>query len=339
MKIGRRWSVSTRDMSSASKSAEIGAARTLPYRAPSWWESTWQLTSTLALFGLVWGAMLAASYRSWPLVLALAPLGGMLRVRLFMLAHDCSHGSFYRSRLANDVVGFLLMGLNATPYGRWRRNHRYHHASSGNLDRRGTGDLPVMTVEEYRVATPRRRLRYRFIRQPLVFFVLGPILVFLIEYRFPLAEDEPPARRSVHRMNLFLLAVFGPLAWWLGWRLLLVELPMLWVASVVGVWLLYVQHHFDGTYWQRDGTWDFGEAALRGSSYYALPRVLHWFTGNIGFHHVHHLDSNIPNYRLEACHRQDEGLLRVRPIGLIESLSFLRYRLWDEAAERHVGFD
>jgi len=278
------------------------------------------------------------SFSYW-LTFALAVLAGALLVRVFIIFHDCGHGSFYRSKRANHIVGFISGIFAFTPYSHWKWEHSVHHSAAGDLDRRGTGDVWTMTVEEY-LSSPRwKRLLYRFVRTPLVLFVFAPLFLFLIQERFSNSSAKKRDRRSVWYMNLaifslsaVLIAIYGFLPW------LLIQLTTISIAAISGVWLFYVQHQFEGVYWEREDDWDFTAAALEGSSFYKLPKVLQWFSGNIGFHHIHHLSSRIPNYNLEKCHNSHEIFKDIEPLTFWKAFQSLTFRLWDEQQRKLVGF-
>lgn len=310
-----------------------------PYQKPKTGASLWQLANSVVPYLALWVAgyhLLAVSY--W-LTLATSVLAAGFLVRIFIIFHDCGHGSFFASRRANDVVGFITGVLTFTPYFDWRREHALHHATAGDLDRRGLGDVATMTVEEYRQASVWRRIAYRLYRNPLFLLGVGPLWVFLIKQRFPHAASGPRERLSVHLTNLALVAVGAILTLTIGFKsLVLVQLPILAIGGAAGLWLFYVQHQFEQVYWARGGQRDFVAAALRGSSFYQLPRVLQWFTGNIGFHHIHHLSPRIPNYLLERCYREQPPLQQVHRLTLRSSLRSLRLRLFDEATGRMVSF-
>jgi len=317
------------------------AARLGPYMKPDNRAAAFQLASTLVLLALIWSLMLAALAVGWWLTLLGAPLAALLLVRLFIIQHDCGHGSFFSSRRANNTIGLMLGVLTLTPYHYWKRTHAIHHGSSGNLDRRSVGDIVTLTVNEYRQLTYWRRLGYRLYRNPLVMLGLGPLYQFLIKHRLPLDAPRNWTRewRSVLWTNAALAVIII-----LMWKLIgivayaKVQLPISLIAGSVGIWLFYVQHQFEDTYWAPGEDWDFLSAGLQGSSFYDLPAVLHWCTGNIGFHHLHHISSRIPNYSLKRCHREVEELWQAPRLGLIESLGCLRLRLWDPRSGRLVGF-
>ena len=313
------------------------------YREPQTARAAGQLLNTLAPFLLLCAATLwcaAAGYWAPALLLDL-PAGGLL-VRLFIIQHDCGHGSFLPSRAMNDRLGRALSLLTVTPYDSWKRAHALHHASNGDLSRRGTGDIVTLTVREYLALPPLGRLRYRFYRNPLVLIVLGQPLNFLVLQRLPACVGLPwrTAFRDVMSLNAGLLVLWGALAFAVGGigPVLLGILPVIVIASWIGGWLFYVQHQYEDTIWDQSDDWDFHHAALGGSSYYVLPRVLQWFTGNVGLHHVHHLNSRIPNYRLQECLDGHELLGQVGRLTLRESLACVRLALWDEDARKLVGF-
>jgi omega-6 fatty acid desaturase (delta-12 desaturase) len=281
---------------------------------------------------------------SYPLTLALAVPTGALLVRVFIVQHDCGHGSFFASRRANALVGRACSLITLTPFANWGRQHSLHHADWNNLDRTGGGaDIysACLTVREYQALTPWRRRLYRLPRHPLVANLILPPLIFLLLYRLPFdtPRDWTRERRSVWLTNAALAAMFGTLALLLGWRdVLMVHLPVMVVSSILGVWLFSLQHRFETARWTVKGDWSFVDAALEGSSWFHLPRVLHWLTGNIGFHHVHHLDPRVPSYRLRAAHAALQPLRATPPLGLGRALAAPWLTLWDESAGRLVGF-
>lgn len=309
------------------------------YQKPSFWRASWQILNTLGGYFLVWCAILLSLGKSWWITVPLAVLAGGLLIRVFIIFHDCGHGSFFRSKRANRFWGFVCGVLTFTPFLRWRRRHARHHATSGNLDRRGTGDIWTLTVKEYLEASRWRRLAYRVVRNPVVLFVIGPVLLMLGIERVPSARDMPRERRSVWWMNLAILGVAAVMGSAFGFaNYLLIQLIIIMVAGSAGIWLFYVQHQFAGTYWARSAEWDYTTAALQGASYYRLPKVLQWFSGNIGFHHIHHLNPSIPNYWLERCHLASPLFRSVPPLTLKSSLKSLSLRLWDESGKRLIGY-
>lgn len=311
-----------------------------PYQEPSTARAVWQLINTLGSYILLWGAMYWGLRISWWAVLPVVILAGGLLVRLFIIFHDCGHGSFFRSRRANEITGFVTGMLTFTPFYHWRWEHSLHHATSGNLDKRGTGDVWTMTVQEYLESSRLKRLAYRLARNPVILFIIAPVFLFTIRQRFPSASANRRERHSVWWMNLAILAMVVSMSWIFGWLpYLLLQLGIWVVGGAAGVWMFYVQHQFEDAYWERREDWDFTAAALQGSSFYKLPRVLQWFSGNIGYHHVHHLSSRIPNYHLERCHNSHPLFQQVKPVTLRTSFKSLRFRLWDEAQHKLIGFE
>jgi omega-6 fatty acid desaturase (delta-12 desaturase) len=260
-------------------------------------------------------------------------------VRVFIIFHDCGHGSFFKSRQANNILGFITGVLTWSPYYQWRSEHAAHHATSGDLDHRGVGDIWTLTVQEYLESSRWKRFAYRLARNPVLLFLLAPLFVFLVKHRIPKAMATRRERHSVYWTNLGVVTMAAMLTWVFGLKAyLLVQLTVLTVAGAAGFWLFYVQHQFEGTYWERGGEWDYTAAGLQGSSFYKLPKILQWFSGNIGFHHIHHLSSRIPNYNLERCHKAHSLFRSVKPVTLFSSLKSLTFRLWDEQHGKLVGF-
>jgi acyl-lipid omega-6 desaturase (Delta-12 desaturase) len=311
------------------------------YREPSHGRSVVEVLITVVPFVLLWLAMWFSLQVGYGLYLLLAvPTAGFL-VRLFMIQHDCGHGSFFRHRLVNDWVGRVIGVFTLTPYDSWRRAHGIHHATSGNLDQRGVGDIETLTVREY-LALPRwRRFAYRLYRFPIVMFGVGPIYLFFLRHRLPLALRRAGWLSWVSTMatNGGTALVVAGMIWWVGvGPFVLVHLPITLVGGAAGVWLFYVQHQFEHTVWSEDREWSFSTAALYGSSHYELPPLLRWFTANIGMHHIHHLCSRIPFYRLPLALRRHPELATVGRLTLGQSLACVRLVLWDETAHRLITF-
>ena len=312
-----------------------------PYQRPTPTRSILQVVGTLAGFLLLWYVMYRSLSASYALALLLAlPTAGLL-VRLFIVQHDCSHGSFFRSRRANRIIGRTCSLFTAVPYRYWQRFHALHHATSGKMDERGVADVVTLTVREFYDLGPWGRLKYRVYRNPLVLFVIGPTLHFVCLLRLPLIAPRNwrRERRSIWLTNLALAGVFGSMSWLIGVEAVIkVHLPIVVIASSVGLWLFYVQHQFEDGYWLPSENWDYVDAALRGSSYLKLSPLLRWFTGSIGFHHIHHLSPRIPNYLLRECHESTPELQNVPTLGLREGFATMWLKLWDEDRERLVSF-
>ena len=309
------------------------------YQVPSTWRALWQIANTLIPYAGLWYLMYVCRDISWWLVVPLAILAGGFLVRAFIIFHDCCHGSYFKSNIANDVVGFLTGLLTFTPYFHWRWEHNIHHSSAGDLDRRGTGDVWTMTVQEYLEASRWKKFAYRLARNPVVLFIIAPLVLFVFIQRVPALKASQRERHSVYAMDAALLAMMIAFISFFGvWDYLIIQFLIIMVAGGAGVWMFYVQHQFEDVYWERGDNWSYTAAALQGSSFYKLPRILQWFTGNIGFHHIHHLSPRIPNYHLEKCHRADPLFQQVKPITLLGSLKSISYRLWDEKGKRLVGY-
>ena len=312
-----------------------------PYMKASNGKAAFQLLTTGAAFAANWLLMLWSLGVSYWLTLALAlPAAGLL-TRLFIFQHDCGHGAFFRWRRLNNVVGGIIGVLTLTPYRYWRRTHALHHGGSGDLDRRSFGDVVLLTVKEYMSRSRWGRLKYRVYRHPIVLLVVGPIWQFIIKHRLPwdLPRTWKKEWASVMWTNLGIASAIVGTSLFIGIdRFLLVQLPISLFAGALGIWLFYIQHQFEDTYWRDHPEWDFHRAAMEGSSYYDLPRVLHWFTGNIGYHHIHHLASRIPNYRLPECFKQLPDLHHVTRLTIRDSLRSARLHLWDEDSQRLMGF-
>jgi omega-6 fatty acid desaturase (delta-12 desaturase) len=311
------------------------------YRTPRVSRALYELVITAVPFVLCWYAMYWALMHSqmWLYTLLIVPTAGFV-IRLFLIQHDCGHGAFFANRRANDWTGRLISILTLTPYDHWRRAHSIHHATSGNLNRRGVGDVDTLTVAEYRARSRLTRLRYRAYRHPAVMFVIGPVFVFLFQNRLPagfMRQWRPWF--STMATNVAMLAVAVPVVWAIGLKaFLIVHLPVVLVAAFIGVWLFYVQHQFEQTYWAKGAEWNLRDAALQGSSHYDLPPVLRWFTANIGVHHVHHLSSRIPFYRLPDVLTDYPELRTLGRVTFWQSIKSVRLVLWDENAHRLISF-
>ena len=311
------------------------------YRTPSSTRSIIELVITAGPLVLLWFLMWATlDLGYWVCLLLAVPAAGFL-VRLFMIQHDCGHGAFFHHRLTNDWVGRVIGILTLTPYDFWRHTHAIHHSTSGNLDRRGIGDVDTLTVHEYLALSRWRRLGYRVYRHPIILFGLGPAYLFIVQHRLPVGLMRAGWKPWLSAMatNVAIATLVITMIWLIGVvPFVLVHLPIVLLAASVGVWLFYVQHQFEDTAWDRDDVWSLHEAALHGSSYYDLPSVICWFTANIGVHHIHHLCSRIPYYRLPVVLRDYPELSVIGRLTLIQSFRCVRLVLWDEGQQRLVSF-
>jgi omega-6 fatty acid desaturase (delta-12 desaturase) len=313
-----------------------------PYRHPSLARSVWQVTSGVALYFAMWAAMYFSLSVSYWLTLALTIPTALLAIRIFVIHHDCGHRSLFKTKKANDRVGFWLGVLVFTPYHCWRREHAVHHANSGDLDRRyGPGEIYTMTVAEYRKASWKHRLGYRIYRNPFFLFGIGAFFHFVVRQR--LTQGVPKTwtqeRRSIHMTNLALLPLIALTCWLIGpWQFLLIQVPVMLISAMIGVWMFYVQHQYEDAFWRKHEEWDYVDAAIQGSSHYRLPKIMQWFTASIGVHHVHHLDFRIPNYNLQKCHDDNPEFERAVVLTFRESLSCMFLKLWDEDRKKLVTY-
>lgn len=326
-------------ISSSSQLRKLCASFAKPQRG----RAVWQILNTLPPMLLLWVFMaksvIAGWGYGWTLLMAIPAAG--LYVRLFIIQHDCGHGSFFASSRANDMVGRALGLITLFPYGYWKKTHAIHHGTSGNLDRREMGDIETLTVAEYEAKSWVGRLSYRVYRHPAILLGIGPLYQFVIKHRFPF--DLPFTWKkewaSVLWNNMMIAVAIVALGFAIGWHtIFMVHLPIVLIAGAAGVWLFYVQHTFENVYWAKKEEWDAGSAATKGSSYFDMPRILHWFTGNIGYHHIHHLSARIPNYRLREAFDSDALLRQAQRITLWSSLRSARLKLWDEEGGKMVGF-
>lgn len=312
-----------------------------PYGTPDNRRASLELTITILPFLALWAAtafLLNAGY--WSGLLLILPASAFL-LRLFLIQHDCGHGAFFDNRTANDWTGRLLGVLTFTPYFFWKYAHNMHHAGSGNLARRGFGDIDTLTVEEYRTASPRSRFFYRAYRNPYIMFGIGPWFTFLLDQRLPLGQVRNGWRPWVSTMgtNLSLALIFSGLIWLFGWKIfLIIHLSIAVIASTIGVWLFFVQHQFEDMSWDHEENWNWHEAALYGSSHYDIPQPLRWFTANIGLHHIHHLSSRIPYYRLSKVVKDHPALKDINRLTIRESFKCIPLALWDEESRTMLSF-
>lgn len=309
------------------------------YRSPDFGRSVFEIIVTFVPLVALWIAAWAALSVSYALTLVILIPAAFFLVRLFIVQHDCGHGAFFQSQKLNDWTGRILGIFTCTPYYVWRRAHAIHHASSGNLDKRGVGDINTLTIEEFQALPRWRQLQYQLYRHPIVMFVIGPAYLFIVEQRLPIGMMTQGSKPWVSTMatNVGIALLVALIVWLVGWQaFLMVHIPLVAMAASIGVWLFYIQHQFEDTYWAEGHEWSHQDAALYGSSHYDLPKPLGWATGNIGIHHVHHLYSRIPFYRLPQVLRDFPELADVRRVTLWESFKYARLRLWDQAAQRLV---
>ncbi|MED1412767.1 MULTISPECIES: fatty acid desaturase [Bacillus] len=310
-----------------------------PFEKSTTKKSVWQIINTIVPFIILWYLAYKSLSVSYWLTLVPSVIAAGFLTRIFIIFHDCTHHSFFKSRRANRIVGTFMGVLTLFPFDQWGHEHSIHHATSGNLDKRGTGDIWTLTVNEYLAAPLRHRLAYRFYRNPLVMFGLGPIYVFLLKNRFNRKGARKKERMNTYLTNVLIVALVGLLCWALGWQsFLLVQGSIFLISGSVGIWLFYVQHTFEDSYFEEDKEWEYVKAAVEGSSFYKLPKLLQFLTGNIGFHHVHHLSPRVPNYKLEEAHNNTLPLKNVPTITLATSLRSIRFRLWDEQSNNFVSF-
>ena len=308
-----------------------------PYAKPDLRKSLWQTVNTLIPFyALFYLAIRSVDVSLW-LTLPISILTAGFMVRAFIIFHDCGHGSFFKSQRANNLLGIITGIIAFTPYYRWRHQHAIHHATSGDLDRRGVGDVYTMTVQEYLDAPWWKKFGYRVMRNPFAMLLIGPMLMFVVAERIPPKEGKREIA-SVWWTNLALVVIVTLMILTFGWRnYLIVQLLVLFFGTTAGVWMFYVQHNYEGVYWERHSQWDYFKASMQGSSFYKLPVLLQWFTGNIGFHHIHHLGSKIPNYNLSRAYKENP-IFHIKPMTILSSLKCLKWRVYDEANHRLTGW-
>ncbi|QWG28638.1 fatty acid desaturase [Bacillus mycoides] len=310
-----------------------------PFEKSTAKKSVWQIINTVVPFIILWYLAYKSLSVSYWLALVPSLLAAGFMTRVFIIFHDCTHHSFFKSRRVNRIIGTCMGVLTLFPFDQWGHEHSVHHATSGNLDKRGTGDIWTLTVNEYLAAPFRLRLAYRLYRNPFVMFGLGPIYVFLLKNRFNRKGARKKERMNTYLTNVLIVALVGLLCWAIGWQsFLLVHGSIFLIAGSIGIWLFYVQHTFEDSYFEEDKEWEYVKAAVEGSSFYKLPKILQFLTGNIGFHHVHHLSPRVPNYQLEEAHNNTLPLKNVPTITLATSLRSLRFRLWDEQNNNFVSF-
>jgi acyl-lipid omega-6 desaturase (Delta-12 desaturase) len=309
------------------------------YNKPDHLKSWWQVINSLGPYIILWVLMIKSIEISYWLTLLLSVFAAGFMVRIFIIFHDCGHGSFFKSKFLNRLVGIVTGLIVFTPYNKWHHEHKIHHQTVGNLDKRGIGDVMTLTVEEYLKLSKWKKIYYRIYRNPIVLFGIAPIIVFTIAQRFPKKYMNPKEKLYVHLSSLALAAAVLVLMYIIGWKtFLLIQIPVLYIATAHGVWLFYVQHQFEDVLWAKTEDWNYKDTALKGSSMFKLPSVLNWFTGNIGYHHIHHLSPLIPNYNLKKCHKENAIFQEIVPLTFWSSLKTALLKLYDEKSRRMVRF-
>jgi omega-6 fatty acid desaturase (delta-12 desaturase) len=311
----------------------------MKYNHPDLKKSIWQICNSVIPYLIMWYIMFRSLEYSYWITLALSIVASGFLIRIFIIFHDCGHRSFFVSKKANNFVGMILGLIAFTPFFKWHQQHFIHHTTSGNLDKRGIGDVWTMTLEEYEKSSLRQRFFYRAFRNPFIMFTFGPVLVIFFQNRITTKNETGLAKKNVYFTNIVLLIMCSLISLLIGLKaFLLIQLPILLIGHSMGLWLFYIQHQFDDVSWERENKWDYKISAIRGSSFLKLPSILQWFTGNIGFHHVHHLSSRIPNYYLEKCHNENYIFKDVRPIVLFSTFRALSLGLWDETNKQMISF-
>ena len=309
------------------------------YNKPKLSKSIWQLITSIVPYIVLWVVMVFSLKISYWLTLFISIFAAGFLIRTFIVFHDCVHGSFFRKKRHNEIIGMILGIFAFTPFHKWRNDHLIHHNTVGNLDERGIGDVKTLTVSEYLTRTRWGRLKYRAYRHPLFLFGLAPLLQFVLAFRFTKKRLPKKINLNIHFTNVIIAIMIIGLIWLIGWKAyIMIQIPVLFIATSHGIWLFYVQHQFEDVIWVDKEEWDYKTMALEGSSYFKLPILLQWFTGNIGFHHIHHLSPLIPNYNLPRCHRENGIFQQVKPITFFSALKTLNLRLWDEEANRLINF-
>lgn len=309
------------------------------YNSPNVIKSIWQIINSIIPYIFLWFLMVKSLQISYWLTLLLSVLAAGFLIRIFIIFHDCVHGSFFKSPQSNKIIGVILGLFAFTSFHRWQNDHLIHHNTVGNLDKRGIGDVKTLTVNEYRSKSKWGRFGYHLYRHPIFLFGIAPLLQFVLLYRVPLKRYPLKIKRKIHLTNIALAFIIFSLIWLLGLKTyLLIQLPILYIATSHGIWLFYVQHQFEGVIWRKATNWDYKTMALKGSSYFKLPKFLQWFTGNIGFHHIHHLSPIIPFYNLPKCHKENKLFQTIKPITFFTAFKSLRLRLWDETNQKLIDF-
>lgn len=309
------------------------------YNQPEAIHSWWQVINSVVPYLGLWVLMVYSLSVSYWLTLFLSVFAAGFMVRIFIIFHDCGHGSFFKSTRLSKIVGVPLGIMVFTPYHKWHHDHMIHHQTVGNLDKRGVGDVKTLTVEEYQQMSKWQRLKYRVYRHPVILLLIGPFVLFTLLFRIPNKNRTLKEKLYTHLTTLVIVAIITGISFWIGLvPYLMIQIPVLYIAAVHGTWLFYVQHQYEDVKWARSDEWDYKTMALEGSSFLKLPKVLQWFTGNIGFHHIHHLSPKIPNYKLEKCYKENEQFHVEKPLTFFSALKSLQFRLWDEKNQRLVSF-
>ncbi len=309
------------------------------YNKPSISKSVWQIINSFIPYVILWFLMVKSIEISYWITLLLSVFAAGFLIRIFIIFHDCVHSSFFKKRKYNKYVGIFMGLFSFTPFHRWQNDHLIHHNTVGNLDERGVGDVKTLTVSEYLSLSKWRRIRYRIYRHPIFLFGIAPLLHFGLQHRFTVKRLPKKTKKYVHFTNLALAIKVTGLIFLLGWKTyLLIQIPVLYIATSHGIWLFYVQHQFEGVIWSKATNWDYKTMALEGSSYFKLPILLQWFTGNIGFHHIHHLSPIIPFYNLPKCHKENEMFQKIKPITFFSAIKSMKLHLWDEERQRLIHF-
>jgi len=311
----------------------------MKYAKPSLWRSVWQIINSFIPYIGLWILIVLSLSVSYWLTAGLILLASGFLVRLFIIFHDCGHGSFFRSKKASRIVGSFFGILAFTPYDKWHNQHMKHHATVGNLDKRGVGDVWTMTKEEFLASDKQTKFKYKMYRNPFIMFGLGPLAVFLVTNRFTYKWMTKKEKQNIWFTNLILVAIFIGIGFFIGFfTFLILQVLVLYIAAIAGFWLFYLQHQYEDVSWFRQEDWDFKTVALKGYSYIKFPKILQWFSGNIGFHHIHHMNARIPNYNLQKCYREFPVFQKVKPVTFLSSLKTLTFRLWDEKLHKLVGY-
>ena len=311
----------------------------MKYNQPDLRKSIWQICNSVIPYFILWYLMVKSLHISYLITLFLTLIASGLLVRIFIIFHDCGHGSFFKSKKVNNIVGIICGILAYTPYYKWHSQHSGHHATTVNLDKRGIGDVWTMTVNEYLDSSKWKRFFYRSFRNPFIMFTLGPLYMIIVQNRFSKKSMTPKERRNVYFTNIVLSLMAMGMILLIGLKAyLLIQIPLIVISHAIGLWLFYIQHQFEDVSWDRTTSWDYKTAAIEGSSFLKLPAILQWFTGNIGFHHVHHLSPRIPNYNLARCQYENDLFKDVKPITLFSTFKALNLSLWDEANGQLIRF-